>query len=471
MLPMAPAMAHGAPTGARVELTQINACGGMEQRSTLNIPLGQSTTFTIDDVIRARAVGNPAVVQSMQVNPSSLYLVGTHIGSTNMMLQGRKGTCYAATVTVSADTTGLLQAIATLMPDEQDVHVSAAADALVLSGQVADAVQAQRIVELAQRFVSTANTPVSNLPATGTKAAAADQQKETRVINMLTVAAPQQVMLEVKVAEVSKTLIDELGLNLKFGSSSSWAGSIGTLLKFGGPGGNNFGLDAQKTEQPVKLLAEPNLMAISGQKASFMAGGKVFIPVPQSATGGALMVTMQEETFGVKLNFTPTVLRGGLINLQVSPEVSQLSGKGLMYPYGESREQPLPVIDTRSASTTVQLRDGQSYAIGGLLKNDMRGDVSALPGLGQIPVLGALFRSTSYRAEKTELVFIVTPHLVKPLTGPSPLATDTFGKVTSADLYSTVNMEGHPPQPAPSASPQPPAGDARQDDASKSHQE
>jgi pilus assembly protein CpaC len=427
-------------------LAPILHCNGdIEQRDALEIGLGQSTTFGIDDVIRTRSVGNPGIVQSIQTGPSQLYLVGTRIGSTNMVIQGRRGACSAVSVTVSADTIGLQQALAKLMPEETDVHVHAASDALILSGQVSDATQAQRIVELAQRFVTAANSPVSNTPPTDGKAPSApspSDKADERVINMLTVAAPQQVMLEVKVAEVSKKLADQLNLDVAM-ASSHLSGAISTLFTFGKVA-DGFTLDAKKSDQPVKILAEPNLMAISGQKANFLAGGKVFIPVPQSFGAGTAMITLQEETYGVKLTFMPTVLRNGVINLQVSPEVSDLSGDGLSNDYGKNSSQPIPIFDIRSASTTVQLKDGQSFAIGGLLKDNVRGQLDALPGLGELPVLGALFRSTQYQSEKTELVFIVTPHLVKPLPTNYPLPTDTFGKVDRWNMLATGNMEATP---------------------------
>jgi pilus assembly protein CpaC len=169
--------------------------------------------------------------------------------------------------------------------------------------------------------------------------------------------------------------------------------------------------------------------------------------------GNAALVTLQEQSYGVKLTFLPTVLKNDVINLQVSPEVSDLSNTGVQFQYGDGKIQPMPAIDVRSASTTVQLRDGQSFAIGGLLKDSMRGKLDAFPGLGEIPVLGALFRSTSYQSEKTELVFIVTPHLVKPLDGATTLPTDTFGNTSQLKVLATGNMEGDAPSPNAQAAP------------------
>jgi len=202
-------------------------------------------------------------------------------------------------------------------------------------------------------------------------------------------------------------------------------------------------VDAQKTDQLVKILAEPNLMAISGQEASFLAGGKVYIPVPQSNGSGGTTIVLQEEQYGVGLTFTPTVLEGGRINLKVSPEVSELSSTGVVVSAGNSNSTTiLPLITTRRASTTLQVFDGQSFAIGGLMKSNVTGTLKGLPGVGELPVLGALFRSTSYEQDKTELVFVVTPRLAKPLPQHYPLPTDHFGDAGEANVYLTGHMEG-----------------------------
>jgi pilus assembly protein CpaC len=216
-------------------------------------------------------------------------------------------------------------------------------------------------------------------------------------------------------------------------------------------------LDAEKDDQLVKTLAQPTLMAISGQEASFLAGGKVFIPVPQSNGSGGTTITLQAEQFGVGLTFTPTVLENGRINLKVAPEVSELSATGVVVTASNSNNSSvLPLITTRRASTTVQLNDGQSFAIGGLLKDNITGTIKAIPGIGELPILGALARSTNYQNAKTELVFVVTPHLAKPLPANYPLPTDHFGNVSEARVLATGNMEGKraaPPAPAPAPTP------------------
>lgn len=435
-----------------------NCTGPVGEQTTVVVPLGKSTMVNLREPIRERTVGNPAVVQAMLVSPQTLYLLGADIGTTNMIVQGRSGSCSVIDVVVGADPAGLQQTLAELMPEETGVQVKAAGDSLVLTGTVTDAGKAQRIVELAQAYTQRASPAVPVAGARGAAAApAAGGEKSERIINMMHIAAPQQVMLEVKVAEVDKTLIDQLGAQANLqGSIGSW--SFGLLAQFlsGGLGAvaaskaNNLPLnlqiDAQKTDQLVKILAEPNLMAISGQEASFLAGGKVFIPVPQSNGTGGTTITLQEEQFGVGLTFTPTVLEGGRINLKVAPEVSELSPTGVAVTAGGTNSTAiLPLITTRRASTTLQVFDGQSFAIGGLLKNNVTGTLKALPGVGELPVLGALFRSTNYESDKTELVFVVTPRLAKPLPRNYPLPTDNFHDVNEGAVYATGNMEGTKP--------------------------
>ena len=454
-----------------------NCVGELAMHTAVSVPLGKSTMVSLPEAVRSRTVGNPSVVQALLVSPRTLYLLGADIGTTNMIVQGRSGACSVIDVAVTADPGGLQHAINQLIPDEKDVHVSAAADTLVLSGTVSDGVKVQRILELADAFVQ---RPSRALPPPGTVAnpAQAAMQPATsattdqnvphpRIVNMLGVAAPQQVMLEVKVAEVSKTLINELGsaANINAGSGS-WSFNLLTNFLTGGMSALigqkannkplNFAIDAEKDDQLFKVLAEPNLLAISGQEASFLAGGKVFIPVPQSTTGSGTTVILQEEDFGVGLRFTPTVLEGGRINLKVAPEVSELSPTGVTLTTSNNNlNTVLPLITTRRASTTVQLYDGQSFAIGGLLKNNITGAIKALPGVGELPILGALARSTNYQNDRTELVFVVTPHLAKPLPKAYPLPTDHFGQVSEFGVLATGNMEGKAPAKAPAPTPAP----------------
>jgi len=440
--------------------------GTMRSHSEVTVPVGKSTMVQLPEPVRSRTVGNPNVVQAMLVSPQTLYLLGQEVGTTNMIVQGRSGSCSVIDVAVGADPGGLLTTLHALVPEATGVQVSAAADSLVLSGSVADSVQAQKVLDIANAFVmrqtrgpargDQANAQAGNNAMQGMQTAPGAPMRSPRIINMMSVEAPQQVMLEVKVAEVSKTLIDQMGaaFNLNgafgswtFGAIANFLSSSQDLVSF--TKANNlplkFALDAQRGDGLVKVLAEPSLMAISGQEASFLAGGKVFIPVPQSYNGGSTTIVLQEETFGVGLRFTPTVMENGRINLKVAPEVSELSPTGVAVTAANTNGTTiLPLITTRRASTTLQVRDGQSFAIGGLIKSNITGSLKALPGIGELPVIGSLARSTSFQEDRTELLFVVTPRLVKPLPAQYPLPTDTFGQVNRGELYLNGNMEGHP---------------------------
>ncbi|MFL9918967.1 pilus assembly protein N-terminal domain-containing protein [Paraburkholderia fungorum] len=468
-------MGGGASSGGAAQSSRGPNCSGpVAEHSSVTIPVGKSAMVDVREPVRTRTVGNPAIVQAMLVSPQTLYLLGSDVGTTNMIVQGRSGSCTIIDVSVGADPGGLQQTLAALMPEETGIQVKTAADTLVLTGTVTDAVKAERVMELARAFVARPTTalqssasmgggplPVGAAPramgamgAMGAPAPSLGGAGGERIINMMHVAAPQQVMLEVKVAEVSKTLIDQLGVAANIqGGIGSW--SFGLLANYLSGGLSaltaskannlplNLAVDAQKTDQLVKILAEPNLMAISGQEASFLAGGKVYIPVPQSNGAGGTTIVLQEEQYGVGLTFTPTVLEGGRINLKVSPEVSELSSTGVVVTAGNSNTTSiLPLITTRRASTTLQVFDGQSFAIGGLLKSNVTGSIKGLPGAAELPVLGALFRSTSYEQDKTELVFVVTPRLAKPLPQHYPLPTDGFSDASEGNVYLTGHMEG-----------------------------
>ncbi|OND73557.1 secretin [Burkholderia pseudomallei] len=443
---MAPAPAAGAAAAAAaVPLRGPNCVGEMRESTSVSVPLGKSLLLPLDEPVRNRTIGNPAVAQATMVSPRTLYLVGMSVGTTNMIVQGKSGACRIIDVAVGADAGGLQASLRQLMPRERDIRVSTAADTIVLAGNVSSAQAAQQAVAIAKAYSNRTNAG----------AAGSGGGARADVLNMLTVTSPQQVMLEVKVAEVSKTLINQMGsaVNIQ-GGFGSWTGALVTSLLTGVGSGIaasksnklplNGSIDAQNTDQPVKILAEPRLVTISGQEATFLAGGKIFIPVPQSSGIGTNTITLQEEEFGVGLKFTPTVLSNGRISLKVAPEVSELSPTGVTLSAANmGNVSILPLITTRRASTTVQMGDGETFAIGGLIKDNAQGTLKALPGIGELPVLGALFRSTSFQQDRTELVFIITPHLVQPLeTADVPLPTDSFTKPNEADVYATGNMEG-----------------------------
>lgn len=457
--PQAAAGEQAAPAAVAEPVQQVARCSGEAARpAQMALQMGRSTMLRLPEPVLHRAVGNPAVVQAMLVSPDTLYIAGVDVGTTNMIVQGRSGACSVVDITVAMDPAALQATLASVMPDEKDIRVIGAADSLVLSGTVSDAAAVARATELANAYV---RRPLHPLPAGSKDGAGGTQQNQqqvgsgVRVVNLLAVSAPQQVQLEVKVAEVSKTLLERLeaGATIRFGSGS-WAGTLlsnfisgqahGLLDARRTNGKAQFTAEAEKQDGIVRVLAEPNVMAISGQEGTFLAGGKFYIPVAQENN----RVTLEEKEFGVGLRFTPTVLSGGRINLHVAPEVSELSREGIgVSANGLTGTSILPVITTRRASTTVQLYDGQSFAIGGLIKNNLVTNLKGLPVLGEVPILGALFRSTDYQQDRTELVFVITVHLVKPLAANNyVLPTDKVGVPSRAAVMLGGRLEGPAPE-------------------------
>lgn len=477
------ALALAAPAGKKTVPPDVAAqpglhlkggCQGEAARpATMALQMGKSTMLRLPEAVTRRSVGNPAVVQAMLVAPDTLYIAAVDVGTTNMIVQGRSGACSVIDITVAMDPASLQAMLGLAMPHEKDIRVMAANDTLVLTGTVSDAAAVNRAVELASAYV---RRPLRQLPAadkdnatdgviqigngSGGGAAAGAGGASARVINLLAVSAPQQVQLEVKVAEVARTLLERLetGVRLSFGSGS-WTTTLATdflsgLARGGLAGlktnGNRFGIDTDKLDGLVRILAEPNVLAISGQEGAFLAGGKFFIPVAQDNN----KVTLEEKEFGVGLRFTPTVLGGGLINLKVAPEVSELSREGIgISAAGIAGTAIMPLLTTRRASTTVQLHDGQSFAIGGLVRNNLVANLKGLPGLSDVPILGALFRSTDFQQERTELVFVITARLVKPLpAGSLSLPTDRFDVPSRAGVLLGGRLEGTPASSTPASS-------------------
>jgi pilus assembly protein CpaC len=413
----------------------MNKAQTIEFAPQISATVGKSIVLRLPAPVKRMSVGNKDVADVILINPSEIYLLGKSVGSTNVILWSKSGQSTVVDVSVGLDTAPLQGKVQQLMPGENKVHIAAAGDSLVVSGSVSDAVKADKVLALAEAYAN------------------------KKVVNMLQVAAPQQVMLEVKIAEVSKSLLDKLGARLSATEHSTGLSLIsgflfGDVANFPNLGGGlsidkpgDIKLEAEKQDGLVKILAEPNIIAMSGQEGSFLAGGRIFIPVPQAGVGGTV-ITLEEREFGVGLRFTPTVLDGGRINLHVTPEVSELSATGTEISVSGSRSI-LPTITTRRASTTVQLRDGQSFAIGGLIKNNVTETMKALPVLGELPIIGALFRSSEFQNDKTELLFVVTPRLVKPLPPDYKLPTDNFNEPSRSEFFLGGKLEGKEPEPQP----------------------
>lgn len=396
---------------------------------------GKSRVYKFKEPVSRISIGDPAVADVMVVSPQEIYLLGKKTGSTNVLVWHDGDKTTAIDVTVGVDTVAVQALFKQLMPDQKQLRVTAAGESLVLTGQVTDAVRVQQAIQIAEEYSG------------------------KKVMNMLSTDHLPQVLIEVKIAEVNKDVLDKLGLNVS-GTDFAFAAIGGATMGATSPvaglsanaagqfGSTNAWLQAQLNSGAMTILAEPNIMAISGQEGRFLAGGKVFIPVPQSnAVGGSSVITLQEEPYGVGVKFTPTVLNGGRINLRVQPEVSEVSQQGIPVVAGGAT-MVMPNIITRQASTTVQLYDGQSFAIGGLIKNRTEEVISAFPGLANIPIIGALFRSSSYSAGRTELLIIVTPRIVQPLNRPPQLPTDKFTPPSQSEFLLQGKMEGSKPATA-----------------------
>jgi len=495
-----PALAAQPVSTPAATTTTATSATRIELATQLNLSEGKSTLMRLPSPAARLAVGDAKVADVILINPSEVYMLGKATGATNLIIWNRANQATIIDIVVGLDTVALRQQFEQLFPTEKDIRITVSGNSLILSGTVADSVRAAQIASVASAYLqrnsrggnSGANTPTPTpggadgaaSSASGAATSASSQQTLDpmaglsqnqnggggRVVNMLAVAAPQQVMLEVKIAEVSKTLVDQLGASVGLaGTRGSWTYTMLSNLLSGNPNkidafnnrnGKFLTLDAQKNDGLIKVLAEPTVMAISGQEASFLAGGKIFIPVSQDTTGGTQRVTLEEKEYGIAVKFTPTVLEGGRINLRVQPEVSELNREGIgITASGSTATAVLPSFTTRRASTTVQLYDGQSFAIGGLIKNNVTTNIKAFPGLGEIPILGALFRSSDFQSDRTELVFIVTPHLAQPLPPDHKLPTDDYTAPNRFDFFLRGKMEGAAPAtptatpPAPSAAP------------------
>jgi len=444
----------------------------------LELIIGKSKLLQISSPIERISVGAPSIADVTLISPFELYVLGKSYGSTNVVIWRKGGGTTAIDVNVSIDADRMERKLLELLPDEKNIRVRPAADSVILTGVVSSALKAKYAEDIANAFVRDinknlvlplfssdtksppggANTLGATMGATaGTTAGSSSGGGAggAKVVNLLQVSEGQQVMLEVIVAEVSKTLLDKLGSSLSIGSGTGMRYNILSKLLTEGTGklsltadnGNSLILDAKKEDGLIKVLAEPNIVAISGQEASFLAGGKIFIPVARTnlSTGGST-ITLEEKEFGVGLKFTPTVLEGGRIHLKVSPEVSELTQTGSPFTTVDGSTSVLPSVTTRRVQTTVQLMDGQSLAIAGLIKNNVTQTSKRSP-LGDVPILGVLFRSSEFQNDRTELMFLITPRLVKPLNGPYNLPTDQWSPPTRTEFLLGGELESSSKRP------------------------
>jgi pilus assembly protein CpaC len=415
---------------------KISIDASASQKVTLTV--GKSTILESPAAIKKFALAAPEYADVMVLSPRQIYLIGKVPGATNATIWGVDGKILAMLdIEIMADVSGLKEKIHEVLPNEKDIKVTASHDAIVLAGTVSNTSNLSRVVALADSY------------------APKGKDKKSNVMNLLEVGGVHQVMLEVRVSEMSRTLLNRLGVNLNaafanngntFALSFLSRPTLGTILPAGlfntffTTGDVNWTvlIDALKQEGLTKVLAEPTLITTSGKTANFLAGGEYPIPVPQSS-GLGNTITIEYKTFGVGLSFTPTVLSSNKISMEVKPEVSELDFTNALTISGYT----VPALTTRRVSTVIELADGQSFAIAGLLKEDLREVIAKFPVLGDIPILGALFRSSSYQKNETELIIIVTPHLVKPVDmTKQTLPTDAFVMPNDFEFFLMGNLEG-----------------------------
>jgi pilus assembly protein CpaC len=416
-------------TVASAQNAQLRVVEG-QTTASLTVPMNRAVVVESDVFFAEISVANPAIADIATLSERSIYILGRAPGRTSMTLLSADGSLIAnVEVQVVPDVAELRERLREILRGEA-IEVRPANDGIVLSGTVSSGRVVDRAMELAERY------------APG------------RVSNLMMVGGSQQVMLQVRFAEMNRTIRQELGISMT-GASASNGGNVaavnsGDIVEFpigiippqgaaalGFLGANfsfNILLEALESEGLVRTLAEPNLSALSGKTAYFLAGGE--FPVPVRDDEGD--ITIEFKPFGIELEFTPTVVDSDIINLALSTTVSSIDA-------GIPGTGAVPGLRTREAATTVEMRDGESFAIAGLLQDDFRDTIGKVPWLGDLPILGVLFRSTSYQREQSELVVIVTAHLVQPMRGEAlALPTDRITIPTERELFLHGRLSGAP---------------------------
>lgn len=413
---------------------QVIAFDGGNKIQRLRIPVDKSDTIRLESPFSEALVGDSEVADVIPLTNQSLYVLGKKIGATRLtMLNNEKQVLGIVEVEVSYDVTGIKAQIHETLPDAR-IKVTSANGRIVLGGIAPDAPTLERAVSIAEQFAPGA------------------------VVNSVGISSSQQVMLEVRFIEATRNAARDLGVNWEVfngngrfqGVTNFPGGNIGlgafpaNRQPFGAmianllSGGTTADVIVQALEERglARRLAEPNLIALSGDTASFLAGGEFPFPVGRKNDS----ITIEFKKFGVGLAFTPTVLGNGLINLKIEPEVSEIDPNNTL----RVNDTEIPSLITRRAKTTVELRDGQSFAVAGLLQSNHSKAQRQLPWLGQVPVLGPLLRSASFEKNETDLVIIVTPRLVQPAVPGQKLITPLDKAVASndVDFFVRGKMEG-----------------------------
>ncbi|KAA6184698.1 type II and III secretion system protein family protein [Thiohalocapsa marina] len=398
----------------------------------VSVPVNQSRVIDLPSPVARVSVANPAIADILIINPRQIYINGKQLGTTNMIFWDQDDRVQRQVgLQVTHDLQGLKEKLHRFMPGDR-VRVESAQGAIVLSGEVSSPAKIDAAMSLAQSFAGT---------------------EKAGVINLLQVGGAQQVLLEVKVAEVQRSMakdldIDFLGLynggSVQIGlvnAGLSAADAVPATGVFGSVLSGNFFAEMElaiaESRGLAKILAEPNLTTLSGQQAEFLSGGQI----PYQTVDDDGQVTTEFKNVGINLSFIPFVLDSGIISLKVNVSVSE---QGEIVPTGVG--EALSIV-SRGANATVEVPSGQTIAIAGLLSETTRGEVDKLPGLGSIPVLGALFRSQGYRTGQTELIIFVTPRLARSFASDEVrLPTDDFVEPSDVEFYLMGRLEGRRPE-------------------------
>lgn len=425
----------------------------------IDVEINKGTAIKLSSPAASVAVADPNIADVQVISPKLLMISGRGVGETSVLaVDALDNVILQGNVNVTHNLSRLSRALQEVNPDTA-VTAHTADNGIVLKGKVDSPVLSEKLVRVASGFLS------------------GDKQQ---VINMMDTSGSDQVMLKVKVVELQRSELKRFGINWEslirtgsfvfglgqgrdfIGNTKDVAGNVSTfdrlstgensvLASFNdGQTSLNTMIDALEADGLVSVLAEPNLTTRSGQKAEFLAGGEIPIPVQ----GSDNTITIQYRQFGVSLQFTPVVLSKDKISLTVLPEVSALSEDNRV---STTSGVSVPSITTRRASTTVDLGSGQTFAVAGLLRSDTSNNISKFPVLGDVPVLGTLFRSTSFRSNQTELVILITPYIVKPVDDPSKLATPLDGMKPASDYERILlgRMSGETPMmPGSAANPE-----------------
>ncbi|MEL0437114.1 type II and III secretion system protein family protein [Phycobacter sp. K97] len=418
-----------APDGAQANGVRVVKKGAS---ASLDVPMNRAVVVESDVPFAELSIANPSIADISSLSDRTIYVLGKSPGLTTLTLLDASGRLITnVDVRVAADVTEFKERLRQILPGEK-IEVRTANDGIVLSGTVSSSARLQRALDLAERYAP------------------------DRVSNLMSVGGVQQVMLKVRFAEmqrsVSKSLSSSLGVN--GGNSFGVNGGVNTLNNQGAltnalsgniPAANSntgailFGfnvgsvqvgllLEALEQKGVVRTLAEPNLSALSGQEAKFLAGGEYPVPVAQEDG----LITVDFKPFGIELNFIPRVVDEDIVNLELKAAVSAIDPTNTLELNGLS----INAFSRRETSTTVEMRDGESFAIAGLIKDEFLDNASQLPWISDVPVLGALFRSADYQRSQTELVIIVSAHLVTPTRGEAlALPTDRIKPPSEADLF------------------------------------